>query len=83
MRRLVLLFVGVLVGATALEAHHSIAAVYDGDRSVTIEGTVIVFRFVNPHPSLGLEVTGEDGATETWQLEMDNLRRSVPATASS
>ena len=53
------------------EAHHSIAAVYDGSRQQRVEGVVAEFLFVNPHPFL--IVTVEDGGAEqSWRLEMDN-----------
>jgi hypothetical protein len=60
-----------LAVAAPVHAHHSIAAVYDGGRSVTVEGSVVEFRFVNPHPVLVIDVVG-DGATRAWRLEMDN-----------
>lgn len=52
-------------------AHHSIAGVYDSARSTTVEGRVIEFRFVNPHPMLFIEVD-TPGGKQSWQLEMDN-----------
>lgn len=51
-------------------AHHSIAAVYDNTRRVSIEGAVTEFRFVNPHPVLFVRTDGEKD--EVWALEMDN-----------
>lgn len=61
-----------LAGATA-SAHHSIAAVYDGSRRVTLTGAVREFRFVNPHPWLSIASTDDAGRERTWRLEMDNL----------
>jgi hypothetical protein len=52
-------------------AHHSIGAVYDGSRPQRIEGVVVEFQFVNPHPFVIVTV-GPDGASESWRLEMDN-----------
>lgn len=60
---------GIALGGAG-EAHHSIAAVYDSSKQVTVEGHVTEFRFVNPHPLLFIEAV--DGAAATWQLEMDN-----------
>lgn len=58
--------------AAGANAHHSISAVYDGARQLTIEGEVTSFQFVNPHPFLVVAVgTGED-ERESWRLEMDN-----------
>ena len=62
----------MLLSATAT-AHHSIDAVYDSRRPVTIDGTVTRFRFVQPHPFIEFEVKNATGAAEAWHLEMDNL----------
>ena len=56
------------IGAPAA-AHHSFAAVYDGSRSVTLDGVVTQFRFVNPHALLTLDVTDDKGATQQWMVE--------------
>jgi hypothetical protein len=56
--------------SVAGEAHHSIAAVYDGARQQRIEGVVAEFQFVNPHPFLVVTVEADEGST--WRLEMDN-----------
>jgi hypothetical protein len=65
--------VAVLLLTTSLAAHHSIDAVYDSRRPVTIDGTVSRFRFVQPHPFIEFEVRNPAGAVEAWHLEMDNL----------
>lgn len=66
------LIVSLLAAGQSAHAHHSIARVYDSDRQVTVTGVVTEFRFVNPHPLLLIEVLTDSGATQTWQLEMDN-----------
>jgi hypothetical protein len=53
-------------------AHHSIAAVYDSSRQITVEGRVSEFLFVNPHPVLVIDVAAEGSAPESWRLELDN-----------
>ena len=60
----------VVLGVTA-HAHHSISAVYDSRKPVTLTGSVREFQFVNPHPWIGLDVTGSDGVRQ-WRLELDN-----------
>lgn len=58
----------VLVGV-AVEAHHSIAGVYDNRREAIVDGVVTQFQFVSPHPFLDVR----DGRTsQLWRLEMDN-----------
>jgi hypothetical protein len=60
-----------LTAATAVPPHHSIAGVYDGTASITLDGVVSAFQFVNPHPFIVMTVAG-DGRSETWKLELDN-----------
>ena len=59
-----------LAGAVA-QAHHSIAGVYDSAREVTVDGVVIEFQFVSPHPFIDVR---ESRGGQTWQFEMDNRR---------
>jgi hypothetical protein len=58
---------------TAALAHHSISGVYDSGRQVTIDGRVVEFQFINPHPVLIVAPSGGAAADgERWRLEMDN-----------
>jgi hypothetical protein len=52
-------------------AHHS-TAIYDSDNPVELAGTVVEWRFTNPHCIIMLEVTGEDGTKTLWTLEGSN-----------
>jgi hypothetical protein len=73
MRRLFVTFLGlVTLSANTAFTHHSIAGIYDSSREVTVEGTVMQFHFVNPHPFLNIEVRKAGGAVQQWRLEMDN-----------
>lgn len=54
-----------------VRAHHSIAGVYDSSASITLDGVVSAFHFVNPHPFLLMTVE-RSGTPETWKLELDN-----------
>jgi hypothetical protein len=56
-----------LPGAAA--AHHSFAAFFDPAKTVTIKGKVTAFRFTNPHGTIVLEVTGQDGKAHEWRAE--------------
>lgn len=51
-----------------LLAHHSTNGIYNEDVLVEIRGTVKQWRFVNPHPSLVLEVEGADGRMQEWDV---------------
>lgn len=60
-------------------AHHSSAPFYDPEQRVEIEGTVTRFVFRNPHAFLYLEVSGANGETIEWQIELGapvSLRRT-------
>ena len=61
-----------LMGAAA-HAHHSIASIYDVSQRVSIEGIVVQFQFVHPHPLLLIDVRDGAGKAQPWRLEMDNL----------
>ena len=64
--------VAAALAAGGAEAHHSISAVYDGSRQVTLEGVVTSFEFVNPHPFLVIAVGDGEDEPGSWRLEMDN-----------
>jgi len=53
-------------------AHHSLSGVYDSSHPVTVDGVVVQFHFVNPHPYLTVAVQASDGRTAEWRMEMDN-----------
>ena len=49
-----------------VSAHHSWPV--SSERLVTVKGTVIEFKWANPHPMMILEVQANDGRTEKWQV---------------
>jgi hypothetical protein len=53
----------------AAYAHHSMEG-FDRDKNVTLTGTVKQFKWANPHSWIELEVPKENGAVETWNVEM-------------
>ncbi len=67
-------FVGAALAAAALApaaAHHSFAAVFDGSKTVTLEGTIKEFKFVNPHALATIDVADDKGAVQQWTVEFD------------
>lgn len=75
--RLALLAAAVIFPVAAF-AHHSFAVFFDGDKSVSVTGTVVAFKFVNPHGVLVMNVKNKDGVVEEWKFETNSpsiLRR--------
>ena len=66
-KRLVVLC-GVLLASRGLQAHHSIAGVYDMDKEITFTATLTKMEFVNPHSSIHVTVKNPDGSTTDWVL---------------
>jgi hypothetical protein len=56
------------VVAAAAFGHHSTNGIYDEERELELTGKVISWKFINPHPTLKLEVTGADGKVVEWDL---------------
>ena len=50
-------------------AHHSSAATYFLDRTLTLDGKVVQFLFRNPHSFLHVEAPDESRHSETWVVE--------------
>ena len=49
-----------------LSAHHSWPI--SRERLVTVKGTVVEFKWANPHPMMTLEVQASDGRMEQWLI---------------
>src|SRR5262249_35042200 len=60
---------GLLVAAMPARAHHSFAAEYDGDKPITLTGTITKMLWSNPHAWLYLDVKGSDGKMLNWAFE--------------
>jgi len=41
-------------------------------RDMTIEGVIVQFQFINPHPFVTISVAPQSGEKQQWRLEMDN-----------
>lgn len=64
------LAVGFLLAASLPgQAHHSFSAVYDGNRPITLRGTVSKLGWSNPHAHIYIDVKGPDGKVVTWEIE--------------
>ena len=67
----------LLVPALAL-AHHG-QANYNTKDSVTVNGTVTEFQFVNPHSLIFLDVKDDKGQSQKWQGELTSPNHLVRA----
>ncbi len=59
-----------IVAATSVSAHHSFAAEYDRDKSVTLTGDVTKLLWTNPHARVQVDVKDRTGAVESWDFEL-------------
>ena len=60
--------VALAIGAQAF-AHHSFAATYLENQSVTIEGDLVQFVLRNPHSFVNIDVTQPDGSVVRYLVE--------------
>jgi hypothetical protein len=67
--RLGIMFAVGCVGAGAARAHHSFAAIFDGEKPVTLTGTVTSIEWTNPHIHFSIEVKAEDDTVTQWRFE--------------
>jgi hypothetical protein len=66
----------MLLGGAVTQGHHSIAAAYDRARPVKLDGVVVEFAMVQPHPFLIVEVRNGGDAVR-WKGELDNRHELV------
>ena len=57
--------VGLLTASGPLSAHHS-NTIYDMQHTITIQGTVTAWEFINPHVQVRLDVKDNQGNIEKW-----------------
>lgn len=58
-----------MLGAS-LQAHHSLAGVYDMKKESEMAGSIEAIKFTNPHGSLVLAAKGDNGAVTKWVLTL-------------
>jgi len=60
----------LLVGQSAVRAHHAFEAEYDANKPITITGFVTKIEWVNPHAYVSIDTKDESGAVKTYKVEM-------------
>ena len=63
-------FVGLVLSAPGVIAHHSFAAEFDANKAVTLKGIVTKIEWANPHTYFYMDVTESDGKVVNWGMEM-------------
>ena len=59
---------GALLATGSLQAHHSLAGVYDLKKVERATGVVQKFAFTNPHGALHIALKNAQGEVKVWQL---------------
>jgi hypothetical protein len=59
---------GWLMASGSLQAHHSLAGVYDIKKEGEVSGTLTKVAFTNPHGAMHLAVKNPDGSTTDYVM---------------
>ena len=70
-------FIVFAIAGASIQAHHGLSGAYEMGRDMKIEGVVVQFQFINPHPFLTISVEPPGGGKQQWRLEMDNRSELV------
>jgi hypothetical protein len=57
-----------LLASSSLQAHHSLAGVYEIRKEEQVTGVLTRVAFTNPHGAMHLSVTAPDGSTTEWVM---------------
>jgi hypothetical protein len=65
-------FMGACVVTARVEAHHSAAAYYDVNKTVTVTGIVTKIEWRNPHVFIFVQTSTSGGKGALWSLETES-----------
>jgi hypothetical protein len=54
-------------------AHHSFSAEFEADKTAELSGEIVRVWWNNPHIRYRLQVQGDGGATEDWELQASSI----------
>jgi len=74
-KKLLVLGLGSLLGATAAYAHHSFARDYAEEKHISLEGDIVSFEYRNPHAWVYFTANDGSGALRKYGAEWANPRR--------
>ncbi len=66
----IVLLAALLLDAAPVWAHHAFAAEFDGNKQVTLKGTIAKMDWINPHAWLHIDVKEPDGTMTRWMIEL-------------
>ena len=67
---LAILGIGALAAAAPVRAHHSFAAEFDRERTITVTGTMQRLEWTNPHARIYVQGKDETGKEQLWDFEL-------------
>jgi hypothetical protein len=74
-RTLWTLLIGIVAAGVPASAHHSFAAHYFEDRTVSIEGELVEFEYRSPHAWVHVLARDENGEVQKFSAEWANPNR--------
>ena len=78
MRNLKCVVLLCLITSVIALGHHS-GVMFDREKEVSVTGVVKDFAFTNPHVSIQIAVTAQNGTTTDWSFEAASTRGMVNA----
>ena len=67
-----LVAIAFMLAPSPAAAHHS-AAMFDSSAQVTLKGTVVEWKWINPHSTLIIDVKDSSGNVRQWSVATANI----------